>query len=134
MFKKIAHIGVAVRDLESASELFSRLLNAEPLKRQRVDEHKVEVAFFQVGETKIELTKAPSPDSPIARFIDKRGEGIHHISFEVDDITAELQRLKDAGFRLISDKPTVGADGYYVAFLDPKSTNGVLLEISQKKR
>ncbi len=134
MFKKIAHISVAVKDLNAASELFSRLLNVEPLKRERVEQHSVEVAFFRVGETKIELTGATSPDSPIAKFIEKRGEGIHHISFEVDDIHSELQRLKQAGFRLVDENPSVGADGYSVVFLDPKSTSGVLLEISQKNR
>ncbi len=132
MFKKIAHISVAVKDLNAASELFSRLLNVEPLKRERVEQHSVEVSFFQVGETKLELTGATSPDSTIAKFIEKRGEGIHHISFEVDDIHSELQRLKQAGFRLVDENPSVGADGYSVVFLDPKSTSGVLLEISQK--
>lgn len=134
MFKKIAHVSVAVRDLESASKLFSQLLNAPPIKRERLDQHKVEVTFFQVGETKIELTRATSSDSPIAKFIEKRGEGIHHISFEVDDILSEMQRLRDAGFELINEHPTVGADGYRVAFLHPKSTNDVLVEISQKKK
>ncbi|MEE9224852.1 MAG: methylmalonyl-CoA epimerase [Bacteroidota bacterium] len=134
MFKKLAHISIAVKDLETSSKLFSRLLDVEPGGRERVDQQKVEVAFFQVGETKIELTKATSPDSPIAKFLEKRGEGIHHISFEVDDIHAEIDRLKEAGFQLLQDKPTVGADEYRVAFLHPKSTSGVLLEISQKKR
>jgi methylmalonyl-CoA/ethylmalonyl-CoA epimerase len=93
----------------------------------------VNTALFTVGESSIELTEATDRESPIARFIEKRGEGVHHVSFAVDDIKREMARLKDLGFQLIDEKPRLGADGYYVAFLHPKSTNGVLIELSQKK-
>lgn len=134
MFKKIAHIGIAVENLEKSSDLFSRVFQRKPLKRERLAEQGVEVVFFEVGETKIELAQATSSDSPIAKFLAKRGEGVHHISFEVDDIHAEIARLKQAGFEVLNDKPSIGGDGYSVAFLHPRTTNGVLLEISQKKR
>ena len=134
MFKKIAHIGIAVKNLEKSSDLFSRIFQRKPSKRERVEQQGVEVVFFELGETKVELTQAISADSPIAKFLAKRGEGVHHISFEVDDIHAEIARLKQAGFEVLSDKPSIGADGYWVAFLHPRTTNGVLLEISQKKR
>ena len=134
MFKKIAHIGIAVKNLEKSSVLFASLFQRKPSKRERIDEQGVEVVFFELGETKVELTQAISADSPIAKFLAKRGEGVHHISFEVDDIHAEVARLKQAGFEVLSDKPSIGADGYWVAFLHPRTTNGVLLEISQKKQ
>jgi len=132
MFRKLTHVGVAVKDLEAASSLFARLLNAGAGKTELVADQQVKLTFFNVGETSIELTEAISPDAPIARFIERRGEGIHHISFEVDDIDAELVRLKSEGFQLIDEKPRRGADGHWVAFIHPKSTNGVLVEISQK--
>ena len=134
MFKKIAHISIAVENLEKSSVLFASLFQRKPSKRERVEQQGVEVVFFELGETKVELTQAISADSPIAKFLAKRGEGVHHISFEVDDIHAEIARLKQAGFEVLSDKPSIGADGYWVAFLHPRTTNGVLLEISQKKR
>lgn len=132
MFTKLLHIGIAVRNLEASVKVFSRLLNTAHVQRQTVPDQKVNIAFFHVGDTHLELTEATASDSPIAKFIEKRGEGIHHLSFEVEDIRAELKRLEEAGFLLIDREPKVGADGYWVAFLHPKSTNGVLVEISQK--
>lgn len=132
MFKKLVHIGIAVKDLDQAVKTFSTILSLEDVQRETVKEQKVNLAFFQVGDTHIELTAATAPDSPIAKFIEKRGEGVHHLSFEVDDIRAEIARLRNTGFELIDDQPKLGADGYWVAFLHPKSTHGVLVEISQK--
>ncbi len=134
MFKKIAHIGIAVKDLEQACQLFGKLFSLKTAHSETVNDQKVKIAMFQIGETKVELTQATDPSSAIAKFIQRRGEGVHHISFEVDDIEKELRRLKASGFQLIHDQPKLGADGYYVAFLHPKSTNGVLVELSQKKR
>lgn len=132
MFKSIAHIGIAVKNLNEARGLFQKLLNQSPDHEEDVADQKVSTVMFRVGETAIELLAATQPDSPIARFIEKRGEGVHHISFVVDDIEAELKRLKQLGFQLIDERARVGADGFLVAFLHPKSTNGVLVEISQK--
>jgi methylmalonyl-CoA/ethylmalonyl-CoA epimerase len=133
MFKSIAHIGVAVKDLSASQALFEKLFGKQPDHREEVPDQKVATAMFQVGETAVELTAATSPESPIARFLEKRGEGVHHISFVVDDVVAELARLKSLGFQLIDETPRVGADNYAVAFLHPKSTNGVLIEISQRR-
>ena len=133
MFKRIAHIGVAVKDIAASSALFEKLFGKKADHVELVSDQKVATAMFQIGETAIELVAASGRDSTIARFIEKRGEGIHHISFVVDDIEAELKRLKSQGFQLIDETPRLGADGYYVAFLHPKSTNGVLIEISQKR-
>jgi methylmalonyl-CoA/ethylmalonyl-CoA epimerase len=132
MFKKLLHIGIAVKDLSSSVALFSGLLNTKDVRQETVPDQKVNIAFFDVGDTHIELTEATAPDSPIAKFIEKRGEGVHHLSFEVNDIRAELRRLEQAGFQLIDKEPKLGADGCWVAFIHPKSTNGVLVEISQK--
>ncbi|MCI0706646.1 MAG: methylmalonyl-CoA epimerase [Ignavibacteriae bacterium] len=132
MFKSIAHIGVAVKDMKSATELFRKLFNKAPDHVEEVAGQKVATAMFRIGGTAVELTAATDGESPIARFIEKRGEGMHHISFVVDDIEAELRRLKQLGFQLIDEQPRMGADNYRVAFLHPKSTNGVLIEISQK--
>jgi methylmalonyl-CoA/ethylmalonyl-CoA epimerase len=134
MLKKIAHIGVAVKNLEASTETFSRLLNTKDVKTEEVNDQKVRLAFFHVGEMSIELTESTSPDSPISKFIEKRGEGVHHVSFVVDDIRAELARLKSEGFQLIDEQPRLGAGGYWIAFVHPKSTNGVLIEISQKRK
>ena len=131
---KLNHIGIAVKNLDESVQLFSRLLNTNDIHRETVQDQKVNIASFRVGDTQIELTEAAAPGSPIAKFIEKRGEGAHHLSFEVDDIRAELRRLREAGFALIDDEPKLGADGYWVAFLHPKSTNSVLVELSQKKR
>jgi methylmalonyl-CoA/ethylmalonyl-CoA epimerase len=132
MIKKLLHIGVAVRELDTSIELFSKLFGIGDPVKESVADQKVNVAFFHVGNVSVELTEATSPDSAIAKFIDKRGEGVHHLSFEVDDIDQELRRLKDAGFQLVDDRPRPGADGCRVAFLHPKSTNGILIELSQK--
>jgi methylmalonyl-CoA/ethylmalonyl-CoA epimerase len=132
MFKKIAHIGIAVNDINASAELFGKLFGKAADHFEHLPEHKVNTALFAVGESSVELTEATDPESPIARFIEKRGEGVHHVSFIVDDIKREVSRLKGLGFQLIDEKPRLGADGYYVAFLHPKSTNGVLIELSQK--
>jgi methylmalonyl-CoA/ethylmalonyl-CoA epimerase len=132
MIKKIAHIGVAVRNLGDAQTVFQTLLGMEPSHVQRVESQKVDVSSFHVDDTNIELTCGTTPDSPISKFIEKRGEGVHHIAFETDDIHGELARLKAAGITLIDQEPRMGADNYWVAFIHPKSAGGVLVEISQK--
>ena len=132
MMKKLSHIGIAVRDLRTSVEIFAKLFGRPPAGSENVADQKVNIAFFHLPNLSVELTEPASADSVIARFIEKRGEGIHHLSFEVDDIDAEIQRLKAAGFQLIDEKPRKGADGCLVAFLHPKSTNGVLIELSQK--
>ena len=132
MIKRIAHIGIAVKELESAQEVFQTLLNLRPSHVERVEEQKVDVSSFHVDDTNLELTAGISEDSPISKFIEKRGEGIHHMAFEVDDIHAELQRLKQAGVRLIDEDPRMGADNFLVAFIHPKSAGGVLVELCQK--
>jgi len=133
MIKRIAHIGIAVRELESAKEVFQTLLNLRPSHVERVEEQKVDVSSFHVDDTNLELTAGISEDSPISKFIEKRGEGIHHMAFEVDDIHAELTRLKQAGVRLIDEEPRMGADNFLVAFIHPKSAGGVLVELCQKR-
>ena len=130
--KKIEHIGIAVKDLQSANDLYSKLLNTPCYKEERVESEGVATSFFQVGETKIELLEATSPDSAIAKFIEKRGEGIHHIAYDVEDIHAEMERLRKEGFVLINDAPKKGADNKLVCFLHPKSTSGVLIELRQE--
>ncbi len=132
MHKRLTHVGIAVKDLDQSATLFARLFGQQPDHTEAVADQKVKVAFFRIGEGGIELLEATSPDSPIARFIEKRGEGVHHLSFEVDDIEAEIARLTAEGFQMVDEKPRIGADGYRVVFLHPKSTNGVLIEISQK--
>jgi methylmalonyl-CoA/ethylmalonyl-CoA epimerase len=129
--KKIEHIGIAVKDLESANELYARLLGEQPYKQEEVEREGVMTSFFQVGPNKIELLEATKEDSPIAKYIEKRGEGVHHIAFEVDDIKAEMKRLKEDGFRLLSEEPKRGADNKMVAFIHPKSANGVLVELCE---
>jgi len=131
--KKIEHIGIAVKDLEAASALYEKLLGRECYKQEAVETEGVRTAFFEVGESKIELLEAMSEDSPIARFIEKRGEGIHHIAFEVDDLKAEAERLRSEGFRVLSDEPRPGADNKQVLFLHPKSSHGVLIELCQEE-
>lgn len=127
--KKIEHIGIAVKDLKISNALFEKLLGKEAFKEESVASEGVTTSFFQVGETKIELLEATSPNSPIATFIDKRREGIHHLAFAVDDIHAEMERLKSAGFELLNETPKKGADNKWVCFLHPRTTNGVLVEI-----
>jgi methylmalonyl-CoA/ethylmalonyl-CoA epimerase len=131
--KKIEHIGIAVKDIKSAGGIYEKLLNATIYKVEDVDSEGVKTAFLQIGPNKIELLEATTTDSPISKFIEKMGEGIHHIAFEVDDIEAEMQRLKMEGFILLNEKPKPGADNKLVCFVHPKSTNGVLIELCQSK-
>lgn len=131
--KKIEHIGIAVKDLEKSNQLFEKLLNTASYKVEEVSSENVLTSFFKVGESKIELLQATSADSPIQKFIDKKGEGIHHIAYDVEDIYSEIERLKSEGFTMIHDVPKDGADNKLIAFLHPKSTNGVLVEICQEK-
>lgn len=129
--KKIEHIGIAVRNIEQASGIYERLLGFKSYKREIVKSEGVITEFFRIGDEKIELLEADSLDSPIAKFIEKRGEGIHHIAVSVDDIQAEMKRLKKEGFHLLSDVPRPGADNKLVCFLHPKDANGVLIELCQ---
>ncbi len=129
---KIEHIGIAVKNLEISNKLFSALLNTPSYKSERVEEEKVTTSFFKIGESKIELLEATDPESPISKFIEKRGEGIHHIAYEVEDIQDAMLRMKVAGFVLLSDEPKKGADNKLICFLHPKSTNGVLIELCQE--
>ena len=129
---KIEHIGIAVKDLEASNKLFAALLGKEHYKLESVESEGVNTSFFQSGPNKIELLEATNPESPIAKFIDKKGEGIHHIAFAVDDIEKEMKRLSDEGFQLINKEPKKGADNKLVVFLHPKSTNGVLIELCQE--
>jgi methylmalonyl-CoA/ethylmalonyl-CoA epimerase len=131
--KKVEHIGIAVKDLSNANVVFEKLFNQAHYKVEQVESEKVSTSFFQLGDTKIELLQATHPDSPIAKFIDKRGEGIHHIAFEVEDIDAEMQRLQSEGFELIHTESKDGADNKRICFLHPKSTNGVLIELCKEK-
>jgi methylmalonyl-CoA/ethylmalonyl-CoA epimerase len=128
---KIEHIGIAVKDIEQSNELFKVLFNKPAYKLEEVESEGVKTSFFMLGESKIELLQATNPNSAIAKFIDKKGEGMHHIAFEVDDIDYEIARLKKEGFKLIHDIPKLGADNKKIAFLHPKSTNGVLVELCQ---
>jgi methylmalonyl-CoA/ethylmalonyl-CoA epimerase len=129
---KIEHIGIAVKDLQNSNELFAKLFNKPHYKVETVESEGVSTSFFQVGETKIELLEATTPDSPIAKFIEKRGEGIHHIAFDVANIEAEVERLKTEGFSILNEIPKKGADNKRVVFLHPKSTNGVLIELCEE--
>lgn len=127
----IDHIGIAVDDLEEAVETYEKLLNGKCYKREVVEDQKVETAFFETGQSKVELLGATDPNSVITKYITKKGEGMHHVAFEVDDIHAELDRLRDEGFRVLSDEPSRGADNKLVAFVHPKDNHGVLLELCQ---
>ena len=131
---KIEHIGIAVKDLEASNELFKTLLGREHYKIEEVVSENVKTSFFQTGESKIELLEASNPNSAIAKFIEKRGEGIHHIAFEVEDIHAEMKRMEGEGFRLLNKEPKRGADNKLVCFIHPKSANGVLVELCQTIR
>ncbi len=130
--EKIEHIGIAVKDLEKSNQLFAALLGEKHYKVEEVEREGVKTSFFKSGPNKIELLEATNADSPIAKFIERKGEGIHHLAFAVSDIRAEMQRLKEEGFQLLSDEPKPGADNKLVAFLHPKSTNGVLIELCQE--
>ena len=131
--KKIEHLGIAVTDLQASINVFEKLLNVSCYKLEEVASEGVRTAFFQVGESKIELLEATNPDSPIAKFLAKQGGGIHHIAFEVDDIASEIKRLQALDFILIHESAKDGADNKQIAFLHPKSTNGVLVELCQEK-
>lgn len=130
--RKIEHIGIAVKNIEESNNLFAKLFARQPYKTEVVESEGVSTSFFQMGESKIELLEATNPDSAIAKFIEKRGEGIHHIAFDVEDIYAEMKRLVDEGFQLINQEPKRGADNKLVCFLHPKGTNGVLIELCQE--
>ncbi len=132
MVKKLEHLGIAVKSIKDANELYSQLLGVTPYKEEKVESEDVTTSFFNIGNCKIELLEGTSAASPITKFIEKRGEGIHHIAFEVDDIEAEMERLKLAGFILLSDSPRRGADNKVVCFIHPKSANGVLIELVQE--
>ena len=130
--KKIEHIGIAVNCLEDASLLYEKLLGVPAYKQEEIISEGVKTVFFKNGPNKIELLEATNPESPIAKFISKKGEGIHHIAFEVDDIVSEIARLKKEGFVVLNEIPKNGADNKLVVFLHPKSTNGVLIELCQE--
>ena len=130
----IEHIGIAVKDLSVSIPLFEKLLNTKCYKTETVTSENVQTAFFQTGQTKVELLQSSSTDGVIARFIEKKGEGMHHIAFEVEDILAEMKRLTEEGFTPLQPEPKAGADNKLVCFLHPKSTNGVLIELCQTIR
>ncbi|MFT7034624.1 MAG: methylmalonyl-CoA/ethylmalonyl-CoA epimerase [Cyclobacteriaceae bacterium] len=128
---KLEHIGIAVKDLGVSNELFQKLLGKEHYKVEKVESEGVATSFFSTGESKIELLRADNDESTIAKYISKKGEGVHHLAFSVDDIEVEMNRLKNAGFELINSEPKAGADGKLICFLHPKTTNGVLIELCQ---
>jgi methylmalonyl-CoA/ethylmalonyl-CoA epimerase len=131
---KVEHIGIAVRTLADSVPLFEKLLNSQCYKTEMVDSEKVNTAFFKKGDTKIELLESIDENGVVSKFIEKKGEGLHHIAFEVTDIESEMERLKNDGFVLLNDIPKQGADNKLVCFLHPKSTNGVLIELCQSIR
>jgi methylmalonyl-CoA/ethylmalonyl-CoA epimerase len=132
MIKKIEHLGIAVKNISDANTIYQQLLGTASYKTEKVESENVLTSFFKVGESKIELLEGTSTDSPISKFIEKKGEGLHHIAFEVEDIVAEMQNLKNQGFTLLSDKPKQGADNKLICFVHPKSANGVLIELCQE--
>ncbi len=133
MLRKIEHIGIAVKDLSVSNKLLEDILGVAPYKEELVESEHVLTSFFQVGESKIELLQATSPDSAIAKFLEKNKEGMHHIAFDVEDIHAEIVRLKGLGYTMIHDEPKAGADDKLIAFMHPKSSNGVLIELCQDR-
>ena len=133
MVKKIEHLGIAVANIEESLRVFETLLGTQCYKIEEVESEGVKTAFLQVGESKIELLEATNPDSPIAKYLEKRGQGIHHIAFEVDNIQTEIERLLNEGFVLIHESPKNGADNKFIAFLHPKSTESILIELCQEK-
>lgn len=133
MIQKIEHIGIAVKDLNHSNELFKKLFGKDHYKVEAVESEGVSTSFFMLGETKIELLQATNEDSAIAKFIDKKGEGIHHIAYSVDNIIAEMERLKAEGFEILNKEPKHGADNKLICFLHPKSTNGILVELCQER-
>ena len=130
---KIEHLGIAVKSLGFSDDLFKKLLGKENYKQESVEREGVKTSFYAVGDSKIELLEASNEESPIAKFLEKKGEGIHHIAFGVENIFSEINRLKNEGFQFISEEPKEGADNKLVVFLHPKSTNGVLVELCQEK-
>lgn len=132
--KKIEHLGIAVKNMDDSNALFEKLLGVAPYKQEEVASEGVMTSFFQNGPNKIELLAATETDGPIAKFLEKKGEGIHHVAFEVEDIVAEMERLKKEGFTLLNEKPKKGADNKLVAFVHPKAANGVLVELCQEIR
>ena len=134
MIKKIEHIGIAVKNLNNSNHLFKKLFGKEHYKIEPVESEGVTTSFFMLGETKIELVQSTNNNSSISKFIEKKGEGIHHIAYEVDDIETEMLRLKNEGFELINQTPKSGADNKLICFLPPKTTNGVLVELTQEKK
>ena len=132
LMEKIEHIGIAVKDLETSNKLFEKLLGVPHYKIEEVASEGVKTSFFKSGPNKIELLEATKPDSPIAKYLEKKGEGIHHIAFAVEDIASEIDRLKNEGFTVLNETPKKGADNKLVAFLHPKGTNGVLVELCQE--
>ena len=134
MWKNVEHIGIAVKDLSTVNEIYTKLFGEPPYKSESVATEQVDTSFFKVGETKIEFLSASDSDSAIAKFIEKRGEGIHHIAFEVEDIHHELKRLQEDGFQFTRPEVSKGADNKLVCFVHPKSANGVLVELCQEIR
>lgn len=128
---RVDHIAIAVKDLDDAVKVYSALFGKEPDHFEEVEEQKVKTAIFYLGDVRIELLEPTSDDSPIAKFLAKRGEGLHHVSYKVDDIKSKLLELKNAGFRLINEEPRIGAEGKLIAFIHPKSVVGVLTELTQ---
>ncbi len=131
--KKIEHIGIAVKSLQDSNALFKKLFGQDHYKIESVEREGVNTSFFMLGETKIELLESTNENSAISKFIEKRGEGIHHIAFAVDDIYAEMKRLEEEGFQLLNKEPLVGADNKLICFLHPKSTNGILVELCMER-
>jgi len=132
MVNGIEHIGIAVKNIAEANILYEKLLGIAPYKQETVDSEQVTTSFFKAGDSKVELLEALSPTSAIAKYIEKRGEGLHHVAFSVTDIKAEMERLQAAGFQLLSTEPKRGADNKWVCFVHPKSANGVLIELCQE--
>lgn len=130
--QKIEHIGIAVKDLSTSESIFKAILNVEPYKRETIESQQVKTSFFRSGNNKIELLQGTSPDSVITKYVEKKGEGIHHLAFAVSDIKSEMSRLQKEGFRLLNEEPFKGADNKWVCFLHPKETNGVLIELCQE--
>ncbi len=132
MLTNLEHIGIAVKNLAASDALFAKLFNTLPYKHEEIASEGVTTSFFKINQSKIELLEATRDDSPIARFLEKKGEGIHHLAFEVDDIEAEMKRLQKEGFTLLNETPKPGADNKLVCFLHPKGTGGVLIELCQE--
>jgi len=132
MINKIEHLGIAVKNIKEANTIYTKLLGISPYKTEKVESEGVNTSFFKAGQSKIELLEGTSGDSAITKFIEKKGEGIHHIAFDVDDIVTEMENLKKQGFTLLSDIPKAGADNKLICFVHPKNANGVLIELCQE--